>query len=268
MSEHPDGPRRGRWPTPWQAVNELVGRLRDGVVAALGERLVGLYLSGSLAAGGFDPASSDVDFVAAVTEELPPDLVAAVGGVHAGLATGGLPLSDHLEGSYIPLRALRRYDPDDAHHPTIGADWPYGVRRHGPDGVLNRAILREHGVVVLGPDPATLVDPVGAEELRAAVRAVLREFWAAQDERSAWLRPRAYQAFAVLSMCRALYTLEHGRLASKPVAAAWARQRLDPPWPALVDRALAWRSDPRDDQAALPEALAFVRFAVERAEGP
>ncbi len=55
MSEHPGGvragspgPRHGRWPTPWPAVNELVGRLRDGVAAVLGERLVGLYLSGSL----------------------------------------------------------------------------------------------------------------------------------------------------------------------------------------------------------------------------
>jgi hypothetical protein len=262
MSGRPGG--RG-WPTPWPAVNELVGRLRDGVTSVLRERLVGLYLSGSLAAGDFDPSSSDVDFVAAVTEELPPDLVAAVGGVHAGLAASGLPFTDHLEGSYIPLRALRRYDPDDAHHPTIGADWPYGVHGHGPDGVFNRAILREHGVVVLGPDPATLVDPVGPEELRAAARALLREFWAAQDERSTWLYPRDYQAFAVLSMCRALYTIEHGRLVSKPVAAAWARERLGPPWAALVDRALAWRSDHRPDEAALPEALAFIRFTVERA---
>jgi hypothetical protein len=64
VSEHPagvhaggPGQRRGRWPTPWRAVNELVGRLRDGVAAGLGERLVGLYLSGSLAAGDFDPAA-------------------------------------------------------------------------------------------------------------------------------------------------------------------------------------------------------------------
>jgi hypothetical protein len=264
MSGHPGAPA-GRWPTPWPAVNELVERLRDGVTAALGGRLVGLYLSGSLAAGDFDPSSSDVDFVAAVTEELPPDLGAAVGGVHAELAASGLPFSDHLEGSYIPLRALRRYDPADAHHPTIGADWAYGVGRHGPDGVLNRAILREHGVVVLGPDPATLVDPVGPDELRAAVRALLREFWAAQDERSSWLRTRDYQAFAVLSMCRALYALERGRLVSKPVAAAWARDRLGPPWAALIDRALVWRRDRRGDDAALPETIAFVRFTVERA---
>ena len=67
MSEHPGGvragspgPRHGRWPTPWPAVNELVGRLRDGVAAVLGERLVGLYLSGSLAAGDYSPSDRPI----------------------------------------------------------------------------------------------------------------------------------------------------------------------------------------------------------------
>jgi hypothetical protein len=253
------------WPTPWPEVNELVARLRDGVTDALGERLVGLYLSGSLAAGDFDPSSSDIDFVAAVTEELPPDRVDALGTVHAVLAASGLPYAHYLEGSYVPLGALRRYDPADAHHPTVGADWPFGVHQHGHDGVFNRVILRDHGVVVLGPDPAALVDPVGPEELLDAVRALLRDFWAIQDEHSDWLRPRNYQAFAVLSMCRALYTLEHGRLASKPVTAAWAMQHLDPPWTDQVDRALIWRHDRRPDAAALPDTLAFIRFTLDRA---
>jgi Domain of unknown function (DUF4111) len=260
------GPRPAAgWPTPWAEVDELVGRLRDGVAEALGERLVGLYLSGSLASGDFDPESSDIDFVAAVTEKLPPDLVDALGTVHAVLAASGLPFAHRLEGSYLPLAALRRYDPANAQHPTVGADWPFGVHQHGYDGVLNRAILRDHGIVVVGPDPATLVEPVGPDELRAAVRALLRDFWEVQDERSDWLRPRNYQASAVLSMCRALYTLETGRLASKPVTAAWALDHLDPPWTGQVERALVWRRDRRPAPAALPETLAFIRFTLAQA---
>jgi hypothetical protein len=272
VSEQPSGPQAAGltgppagWPTPFAEVNELVARLHDGVTDALGDRLVGLYLSGSLAAGDFDPSSSDIDFLAAVTEELPPDRVDALGTVHAVLAASGLPFAHHLEGSYVPLGALRRYDPANAHHPTVGADWPFGVHQHGYDGVFNRAILRDRGVVVLGPDPATLIDPIGPEELRDAVRALLRDFWAIQDEHSDWLRPRSYQAFAALSMCRALYTIEHGELATKPVAAAWARGHLDPPWTEQVDRALSWRSDRRPDAAALPDTLAFVQFTLDRA---
>ena len=99
------------------------------------------------------------------------------------------------------------------------------------------------------------------------MRSLLLGFWAGQLDGPppAWLRPRNYQAFAVLSMCRALYTLEHGEVVAKPVAAAWAGRRLDPPWPDLVARALRWRADERPDDAALPETLRLVADAVARA---
>jgi Domain of unknown function (DUF4111) len=79
------------------------------------------------------------------------------------------------------------------------------------------------------------------------------------------LRPRNYQAFAVLTMCRDLYVVDHRVLVSKPVAAAWAGRRLGPPWTALVERALAWRADERPDDQSLPETLRFVAHAVELA---
>jgi hypothetical protein len=66
-------------------------------------------------------------------------------------------------------------------------------------------------------------------------------------------------------MCRALYTLERGQLASKPVSAAWAMEHLDPPWTDQVDRALSWRHDRRPDDAAFPDTLAFIGFTLDRA---
>ena len=49
--------------------------------------------------------------------------------------------------------------------------------------------------------------------------------------------------FAILTMCRALYTLACGEVVSKPQAAAWAREALGTPWVQLIDRALLWRHD-------------------------
>jgi len=80
-----------------------------------------------------------------------------------------------------------------------------------------------------------------------------------------WLRPRNYQAFAVLTMCRALHVLEEGAVVPKPEAAAWAMGHLSPPWPAQVERALAWRADERVDDRHLPETLRFVAHAVDLA---
>ena len=50
-------------------VTPLLDELVSGITDALGDNLVGVYLRGSLALGGFDPATSDVD-VLVVTEHV------------------------------------------------------------------------------------------------------------------------------------------------------------------------------------------------------
>jgi hypothetical protein len=152
--------------------------------------------------------------------------------------------------------------------PTVGSDWDFGLGRPGPTWVLDRWVTRERGVVVTGPDPRELIDPIGPGQLQAAVLASMLGDWAGRaggDADVAWLRPRNYQAFAVLTMCRNLYVLERGVLVSKPVAAAWAARRLGSPWDAQVERALAWRADRRVDDRGLAGTLQLVGHAVELA---
>lgn len=69
-------------------------------------------------------------------------------------------------------------------------------------------------------------------------------------------------SFETACMCRALYALECGEFVSKPEAAFWAEKHLDPEWAPLIRRALAWRHDEQVDDAALPETLRFLRFAL------
>lgn len=252
-----------RSPTGYPDADRLLASLFAEVQAVLGDELVGLYLYGSLTLGDFDPRSSDVDFLIATRGILPDTTLAALARMHARIAASGLPFADHLEGSYIPLRALRRYDPADNHHPTIGVDWAFGVGPHGTNWIIERHILREHGLPLYGPPPRDLIDPVAPDDLRAATREMLRDFWSQQLHGPDWLRTRDYQAFAILTMCRALHTLSEGVVASKPVAAAWAKRALDPAWTPLIDRALIWRYDHTPDDMA--EMLRFVAWAVERA---
>ena len=249
--------------TGYPAVDTLLARLLAEVQGALGDELVGLYPYGSLALGDFDPESSDIDFLVATRGILTDDALAALATMHARLAAGGPALADRLEGSYIPLRALRRHDPADNLHPTIGADWPFGLGPHETNWIIERHIVREHGRALHGPPPRELIDPVQPADLRAAPRDLLLGFWARQLGDPEWLRPRAYQAFAILTMCRALHTLAEGTVASKPHAAAWAQRSLDPAWTPLIDRALAWRHDHATDD--MGEMLRFVAWAVGQA---
>ena len=264
-------PARAAWPTPWPEVNRAVERLRDGIAGALGDRLAGLYLHGSLALGDFFPPASDLDFHAATAGPLDDPALERLGALHAAFKAEGGWMA-RLEGVYLPPEALRRHDPAGGRLPTVGVDWDFGLGPPGPTWVLDRWVTREHGVIVTGPDPRALIDPIGPDELRAAVLASLLGYWAdrvAEGADLAWLRPRNYQAFAILTMCRDRYVLEHGAVVSKPAAAAWATGRLGPPWRAPVERAMAWRADERPDDQQLPETLRFVAQTVglARSEG-
>jgi hypothetical protein len=241
-----------------------VARLRDGVAEAVGDDLVGLYLHGSLALGDFFPPASDIDFHAATAGALGAPALERLGAMHAAFKAEGGWVA-RLEGVYLPPGALRRHDPAGERVPTVGTDWDFGPGRPGPTWVLDRWVTREHSLVVTGPDPRDLIDPIGPDDLRAAVLASLLDDWArrlAPDADVAWLRPRNYQAFAILTLCRDLYVLEHATLVSKTRAATWAARHLGQPWTPLIDRALTWRADEHPDDQHLPRTLEFLAHAV------
>lgn len=226
---------------------------------------MGMYVHGSLASGDFDPLRSDVEFVVVTRAELADEIVSALAAMHASIALSDLKWRTNYEGSYIPAQAIRRYDPANAVHPAVGVDGSFGLEKHGSDWVIQRHIIREQGIIMVGPAPGTLIDPVSADDMRLAVRQALAEWWAPQLADPRRLQSSEYQAYAVLTMCRAMYTLEHGTSASKPQAGRWARSILADRWTRLIDAALAWRHGVTMD--ALGEVLAFIRYTVERSQG-
>jgi len=117
--------------------------------------------------------------------------------------------------------------------------------------------------VVCGPPLKSSIDPVTPDDLRRAVAGVLREWWRPMLDNPGWIRNREYEAYATLTMCRALYALEYGDIVSKPAAARWAQQTLDEKWSPLIDQALVWPQEPQRE--SLNETLEFIRFAIERA---
>jgi hypothetical protein len=145
-------------PTPYPDLNLLLKTLRGEVQFLLGDLYVGMYLHGSLAGGDFDPLRSDVDFLVAVRENIPGHLVGGLGNMHASLITSRLAWVEKLEGSYISLDALRRYDPANSQHPALRVDGSFDIDGHGPDWIIQRHVVREKGIVLAGPDPETLID--------------------------------------------------------------------------------------------------------------
>lgn len=252
-------------PTLDPDINALLRVLLSDAQTVLGNHFVGMYVHGSLATGDFAPGRSDIDFLVVTDDELPDEMLPALAAMHARITTSGLKWAPRLEGSYIPQRALRRYDPAHSHHPALRMDGSFDVDGHGSEWVIQRHVIREHGIVLAGPPPQTLIDPIQPDDLRRAVRGLLREWWAPQLQNPFRLYSAEYRAYAILTMCRALYTLQYGTVVSKPVAARWAQEALGARWTTLIERALAWQHDapPPGD---LNETLDLIRYTLERSE--
>jgi hypothetical protein len=104
-----------------------------------------------------------------------------------------------LEIAYIHRASLRRYRPGET-HPSLNAGEDLHWDEHRENWLLERWIVRERGVCLAGPNPRTLIDPISADEVRAAVHKVLATHvkdWAGKDDIPPWLRNRFMQAYEV-----------------------------------------------------------------------
>ncbi len=254
-------------PTPYPELNELLAELVASARVALGQAFVGAYLQGSFAVGGFD-RHSDVDFGIVVADEPSDGQVDALQTLHGRIY--GLPpeWAQHLEGSYFPVATLRnwgrRREPlwylDHGSHSLIRSDHC--------NTLVVRWVVREHGVILAGPNPATLLDPIPVDTLRQEIRATICT-WGQQilDDPGRYAN-RFYQGYIVLNYCRMLHDLVQGCPGSKRAGARWVKASLDPAWSALIDRAWDGRPNPAAavrepaDAAAFSSTLRFVKAVI------
>ncbi len=274
-------------PTPYAGLNAVLTHLLEGARARLGDNFIGAYLQGSFAVGDFTPYS-DCDFIVVTRRDVARDELPALQALHAEIH--GLPVPywyNALEGSYAPAGALRRWaaeprDPPGEPRPDDWADpgmlgsppraYPFWYLDHGAKTLVRsehdntlvvRWCLRERGVVLAGPPPRELVDPVAPEALKAEVRATMRHCLALGLS----MPLVAWQAFWVGLFCRILHTLVTGEVTSKKVAMRWAEGALDPAWRGLIARARAVKkgdaseADLPADPAEVAATRAFGAYA-------
>ena len=261
-------------PTVYPELNAVLRELVESAQAILGERFCGAYLQGSFALGDADE-ESDVDFLIVTHAEVTDAQAAELQAMHERIYVLETPWAQHLEGSYPPGEQLRRVDPTRSQWLYLDNGATELVRDDHCNTAVVRWTLREHGVVLAGPDPKSLVDPVSAEELRDEVRTALREWveWAREPHPrfGPGAMSRRQQSLLVLSFCRILHTLETGRVTSKPQAGRWALGALDPEWTGLIRRALDDRPDQwgqvheQADARAVARTLAFADYALRAA---
>jgi predicted nucleotidyltransferase len=261
--------KKTRKPTPYPELNAVLGELIDSVQAVLDDTFAGAYLQGSFAVGEFD-CHSDVDFIIVVEEELSSDQVLALQIMHERIFNLECEWARHLDGSYFPKNLLRDYT--QRSQPLWYLD--NGHRTLIPDQhdntIVVRWVVREHGVLLAGPDPETLVDPIPVAALRQEILEGMNSWGVQILENPQIINNRFYQTFAVLHYCRLLHDLHTGFPGSKRAATEWAKANLDSSWSGLIDRAWDGRPDPAlssrqpADLGDLTSTVEFVRYIMEK----
>ncbi len=255
-------------PTPYPDLNAVLKELLHSMETILGDDMITVALQGSFAVGGFD-LHSDVDYIVAVKQELTKEQVGALQVLHGQIYDLDCEWAKHLEGSYFPLALLQDYAQSGLDLWYLDHGSRSLVRSTHCNTVVVRWTLREHGVPLFGPHPATLIDPIPVEVLRQEILETMhtwgRELLADPEP----YRNRFYQAFIVLNYCRMLHDYLHGTTSSKRASADWAKATLDPSWHGLIDRTWTNRPDPavsvrtRPDPADFASTLDFVRHILD-----
>jgi hypothetical protein len=251
------------YPTPYPEVNAVLDDLLARVQEILRHEFVGMYLCGSLALRDFMPGRSDIDIVVATADVLSDEAFAALKAMHTQFVASGSPLARELEGSYVPLNDLRWYDSTNALYPRIDRGQTLRVE-HSSWWVIDRYVLREHGIILAGPPPKTLVPRILRSELQQAARNILHNHWEWRLNDPVKLRPPDSQVYAVLTMCRILYTFQYGTVVSKTEAAAWVQRTLPEQMITLVTQALEWRNGKSFDY--LNETMDLIRYTVQHTQ--
>ena len=237
----------------------IVDTLFSGVRAALGDNLVGFYLRGSIALGAFNPETSDVDVLAVTERPLSDAEFAALTALHERIPARENEYGRYYEISYVDRTSVKHFATGERRHATVGADWPFEHTEHRDNFIFELWIVREHGITVFGPPPKRLIAAITPDNLRSTAANELR--WAEANVPPEFLATREYQAFAVETMCRGLYTLQVGTVATKAQAVVWALEMFPQPWHALVAWSQVHRADKTEDSTRIPDVMAFVRWA-------
>jgi hypothetical protein len=248
-------------PTTHPDVNRLLLDLHGQVSAILGDEMVGFYLYGSLATGGFKAGRSDIDFVVVTQDYLPDTIIKSLEAMHMGLIESGDKWAKKLEGAYVPQELIRRHDPAQQPVPTINEAQFY-LARLGSDWIFQRDTLRNDESILSGPSLREMIDPVPAGDLKRAILEIVDAWWAPMLADPSPLQRPGYQPFTVHSMCRMLCTMETGEQINKVEACTWALEALPAKWSSLIEVALAWSEG--EEIGSIGHTIGFMQYAIDR----
>ncbi|HEY4963771.1 MAG TPA: aminoglycoside adenylyltransferase domain-containing protein [Candidatus Saccharimonadales bacterium] len=250
--------------TPYPDVNEILSLFASGLTELLGKQLVGIYLTGSLTYGDFNPNSSDIDFLVVLSIELSDEKLSSIETLHKNIGSKYPAWAQCLEGSYITTSMLKSSARPEIKRPYVngGKIWQF---RYGNEWIINLYALQECGIAICGPEPKSIFPKVTIEDVRQASKKDLVDDWEPKLADPDAFRSPDYDSghlrnYAVLTMCRILHRAQNNEMASKKVASAWVKSTYGDKWIKLIEEAENWEhGKPMSNDSEVKD---FIRFTL------
>lgn len=245
--------------TGYTEIDEILNWLQAKISSVLGAKLIGIYLYGSLVLGDFDYDISDIDLMVATETDIDELDFLNLNKIHVELVEEFKHWVDRIEISYISIKALQTIKTLKNKIAIISPGEAFNIKETGIDWLINCYLIQKQNIILFGPKPSTIIDKISKDAFLSAVKSQLYEWydWITHTKNS-----YAYQSYAVLTICRALYVIQNGEQVSKKQAAHWA-QSTYPEWEELIKKALSWRLDRQnkdiDPHKTYPDVEKFVR---------
>jgi len=238
-------------------VSRLLQDLSAQLPLILGRNLVGVYLYGSVTHAAFNPKRSDIDCLVVTRRDLSDTQFRKTDAWLAETATSN-PWTARLQILFLVKNELLVMN-------TSGCLYQFGVRtRTGSDGhPLIWMDFLKSGKVLFGPRPESFLPEITPRMFRQALK---RELGYLREEisskpKSKWRDVPMYRAYAVLTICRIMYSFRKDSIVSKPVAAKWASKSLPKEWNEIIRPALRFNETGREPDIPRQRIERFIEFA-------
>jgi hypothetical protein len=248
----------------YEDINVLIAELTSDIKSVLGDKLIGLYVYGSLIWGDFDHHISDVDMLAALETDVSDTELADLKAMHDQFVSKHPEWDDRIEVQYFSKAGLQNFKTQARRMANISPGEPLHLIEAGREWFMNWYFVLTYGKIVFGPPPSTLIPYLTKEEFIAATIDHAKDW---KDYVRHTQNSRPYQGYAVMTLCRALYTVTHGEQVSKKQAAEWVASKF-PQYADLIWRSFIWRDSGKDEAVdpslTYPEVKQFVEFMSEK----
>ena len=222
----------------YKDVDQILQALLEGHKRIFSDKLLGYYAYGSLVWGDFDEHTSDIDTLCLIGSEVTVEELTLLCAMHEEIIRKYPEWDNRIEVHYAPAEGLKRFRTVAFNMANISPGEPLHMITADEEWIDEWYLVREYAVPLFGGDPKEVIPYISSEEFVKQIKGYALGF----RDRIKTCKDGYSQAYAILTVCRALYTVRTGKQTSKTAAAMWAMEFL-PKFSGLLEDALVRRRE-------------------------